>query len=129
MNRFLLAMAAVLVGATLVVTDAGAARLGGGRSMGIQRNYTAPPARAPAPQATPAARPQAPAAAPAPASGLSRWMPMLGGLALGGMLGSMFGGGGGLGGVLLLALLVLGALVIVRMLVRPREPEAPPKTW
>lgn len=131
MNRILLALTSVLVGAVLVTTEADAARLGGGRSMGMQRNYTAPPANAPARPATPAAQPQAQPQAPAvaPASGFSRWLPMLGGLAIGGLLGSMFGGGalgGGFGGVLLIALIALGAFVVIRMLMRPRKPVAPP---
>lgn len=121
MNRFLLAFVALLSGATLIATDAEAARLGGARSSGMQRNVTAPPAR----QAQPAAQPQAPAAAPA--SGLSRWMPMLGGLAIGGLLGSMFGGGlGGFGGVLMMLLLAAGVFLLARMLMRPRAPVAPP---
>ena len=119
MNRILLALATVLVGATLVTADADAARLGGGRSSGIQRNYSPPPPR----QVAPAVKPQAPAALPA--SGLSRWMPMLGGLAIGGLLGSMLGGSG-LGGLLLLALLACAAFVVIRMLLRTRQPAAPP---
>ena len=107
MKRFLIAFATVLVGATLVATDVDAARLGSGRSSGIQRNYSTPAPSLPPRQAAPAVKPQTPAAAPA--SGLSRWMPMLGGLALGGLLGSMFSGGGGFGGVLLMLLLALAA--------------------
>lgn len=126
MNRILLSFATLLVGATLVATDAEAARFGGGRSSGMQRNYTAPPASAPARQAVQPAQAQPPAAAPA--SGLSRWMPMLGGLALGGLIGSMFGGGlgGGLGGVLVIALIAFGAFLLVRILKRPRVPIARP---
>jgi predicted lipid-binding transport protein (Tim44 family) len=50
-------------------------------------------------------------------------MPMLGGLALGGMLGYLFAGNG-LGGILLLALLVIAAVAAYRMLAR-RRAEAP----
>ena len=124
MKRVLIVLATLFVGATLVAADADAARLGGGRSSGIQRNYTSPPSSVPYRQATPVPRPQTPAAAPA--SGLSRWMPMLGGLALGGLLGSMFGGANGFGGVLMLALLALAAFFVVRLLLRSRQPAAPP---
>lgn len=126
MNRIVLGIATMLVSAMFVATSADAARVGGGRSMGMQRSQTAPPPRAPA-KAAPAPQPKAPATAPA--TGLSRWMPMLGGLALGGLLGSMFGGGGfggGMGGVLLMALIGLGVFLLVRMLMRRREPGAPP---
>ena len=50
---------------------------------------------------------------------------MLGGLALGGLLGSMFSGGN-FGSVLLLMLLAVAAFFMIRMLVRARQPAAPP---
>jgi predicted lipid-binding transport protein (Tim44 family) len=118
MKKFLLILATLVAGATLVATDADAARLGGGRSFGMQRNYTPPPTR----QAAPVVRPQPPAAAPAPAA--SRWPSMLGGLAIGGLLGSMLGGGGA-GGLLLLVLVVLGVFILARVL--RRGPQAPPE--
>jgi len=52
-------------------------------------------------------------------------MPVLGGLALGGLLGSMFGGGGA-GGLLMMVLLALAAFFVIRMVVRARQPAAPP---
>jgi predicted lipid-binding transport protein (Tim44 family) len=140
MRKIILGMAAVALGATLVIADVEAKRVGGGRTTGTQRSITnTPPAQTPAkpaqqtqqmaPSQQPAAQPgAAPAAAqPAPASGLSRWMPMLGGLAIGGLLGSMFAGsglGGILGGMLLVGLLAFGALIVFRMLAA-RRGEAP----
>ncbi len=124
LKNMLLAAVVAAAGVAMVVPEADAKRVGGARSSGAQRSVTnAPPASAPAKpgqtsqmnQAQPAA-PAAPAAAPAgvppqPASGLARGAPMLGGLAIGGLLGSMFSGGlGGIGGMLMTALLV-GALV------------------
>jgi predicted lipid-binding transport protein (Tim44 family) len=139
MKQWLIGIALAAIGVALVVPEADAARrVGGGRSTGAQRNITStPPASVPAKpgqtsqmnqtqQAAPAAAPAG--AAPQPASGLSRWAPMLGGLALGGLLGSMFSGGlGGLGGIimgaLMIGLLVFAGMFIFRMLAqRKGEP-------
>lgn len=102
----------------IAVDDAQAARLGGGRSLGAQRQIT-PPAR----QATPPSQ-QPPASAPQ--SG-SRWLGPLAGLAAGLGLGWLFaqGGFGSAFGALLMALLA-GAVVmaLMRRLARnrPQEP-------
>jgi predicted lipid-binding transport protein (Tim44 family) len=119
MKTFLIGICAVLIGALLATSDAEAKRLGGGRSVGTQRSVTAPPASTPAKPAQQQAAPGAQQPAPA-ASGLSRWLPMLGGLAIGGLLGSMFGGSG-FGGILLLALLAIGAVMLFKMLARRRD--------
>jgi predicted lipid-binding transport protein (Tim44 family) len=118
----------VLLSAAFVATEADAAkRLGGGGSMGAQRNVTStPPASAPAKpaqqQAAPAGQQAAPAAA-APASGFAKWAPLLGGLALGGALGWLMGAngmGGALVGMLLVGLLIFAAIFVVRMLMQKR---------
>src|SRR5688500_15039177 len=121
MTKWLMAAGIILLGGALVVPDAEARRIGGGRSVGTQRNVTAPPAQTPAKQAAPAQQQNPGQAAPA-ATG-SRWLPVLGGLALGGMLGYLFGGSG-VFGFLLLALLAIGAVFAVRALMR-RRAEAP----
>jgi predicted lipid-binding transport protein (Tim44 family) len=118
MKNFLIGVCTVLIGAVLVANDADAKRLGGGRSLGTQRSVTAPPASTPAKPAQQAA--PAGQQTPQPASGLSRWLPMLGGLALGGLLGSMFGGSG-FGGILLLALLAVGAVMAFKLFARRRD--------
>lgn len=119
MTKWLLGLCAIVVSGALVIPDAEARRFGGGRTTGVQRNVTkAPPASAPAQQQQ--AAPSQNAAGPAAATGLSRWMPMLGGLALGGMLGYLFAGNG-LGGILLLVLLAIAAVAAFRIFTRKRE--------
>ncbi len=127
MRRLVLGFAVALLGATLAATDVEAKRMGGGRSMGAQRSITsAPPAQAPArpaQQTAPAQTGAVPAQAGTQATGLSRWMPMLGGLALGGALGWLLGAnglGGLMVGILLAALLAFAAIALVRMLAHKR---------
>src|SRR5258706_7379057 len=119
MKTFLIGLCAVLLGAALATSDAEAKRLGGGRSVGTQRSVTAPPAATPAKPAQQQAAPGAQQPAPA-ASGFSRWLPMLGGLAIGGLLGSMFCGSGGFGGHLLHSRLSHGSPIGFQMLARHR---------
>jgi predicted lipid-binding transport protein (Tim44 family) len=123
MGKWLLAVSTLILGGVLVVTDADARRLGGGRSLGAQRSVTAPPASAPAKPAQQAAPQQAPQ--PAPVAQGSRWGALggiLGGLAIGGLLGYLFGGNGMLG-LLLLGLLAAGVVLGVRALARRGAPE------
>ncbi len=119
MRKWLLGICVVLAGATLVATEADAKRLGGGRSVGTQRNVTPAPAK-PAQQAAPQQQTAQPAQ---PAQQGSRWGMLggiLGGLALGGLLGYLFSGSG-LGGILLIALLALAVVLIVRALAQRRQ--------
>ena len=107
MRKWLLALCTIVFGVALFATNAEAGRLGGGRSIGAQRNVTAPPASVPA---KPAPQQAAPQAQP------SRWGTLggiLGGLALGGLLGYLFGGNG-LVGLLLLGLLAVVAIAAMR---------------
>jgi len=122
MSKWLLTAAILGLGGILAATDVEARRLGGGRNVGAQRNVTAPPAQTPARQATPAQ--QQPAGQAVPAATGSRWLPLLGGLALGGMLGYLFGGSGMMG-FLLLALLAIAAVLVVRALMRRRPASHP----
>ena len=130
MKKLILGFAATLVCMAFVATEADAAkRLGGARSLGTQRSITnAPPAATPAKpaQAQPMQQSAAPAAAAPAASGMSRWMPLLGGLALGGALGWLMGAngmGGMMVGLLLAGLLVFAAMFVIRMLMQKRGAE------
>ena len=119
MRKFLFGFAAALVGTVFFITEVEAKRLGGARSLGAQRSITNPPPAKPAQQqAAPAATQAQPAAA-----GGSRWMPILGGLAIGGALGWLMGAnglGGLMVGIMLAALLVFGAMMVFRMLAARR---------
>jgi predicted lipid-binding transport protein (Tim44 family) len=117
MRKWLLAVSVILLGGLVAVPDAEARRLGGGRSVGMQRNLTAPPAR-PAPKQ--AAPQQAQTPQPAPQAG-SRWGGILGGLALGGLLGYLFAGNGMIGMLALAALAVLAFALIGALMRRGRE--------
>ena len=134
MNR-LAALAAMALALTAWAASdvADAKRLGGGRSFGSQRQIT--PAPAPAPNA-PNASPKTPApaqAAPAPAaSGASRWLGPLAGLAAGlglAALLSHFGLSESFASLLLLLLLVGGGIVLVRMLLARRSAPASPLSY
>lgn len=106
----------------IAATSAEARRLGGGRSIGMQRQATPPRDAVKAPSAAPAQ----PAAAPGTRPGMGRWLAPLAAFGLGAALMSMFGGSmmaGALGNVLMLLLLAGAVFFIVRMF---RARSAPP---
>jgi predicted lipid-binding transport protein (Tim44 family) len=125
MRKLILTLSVFLVGTAMVATDAEARRLGGGRSVGVQRNVTAPPAQTPAkPAQAQQAQGQQQAA---PAQQGSKWGMLgglLGGLALGGLLAWALSGTG-LSTILLVALLAIAAFMAIRALGRRREAPAP----
>ena len=131
------ALAAVLV-ASLAAADADAKRLGGGRSLGAQRQSVPPPSSATGPAANPVmpaqpgvatAKPAAPAVAP---SGASRWLGPIAGIAAGlglAALLSHFGLPEGFASFLLLGLLAFGAIVAFRMFAARRGTAAPTASY
>ncbi|MEO6564990.1 MAG: Tim44-like domain-containing protein [Casimicrobiaceae bacterium] len=140
MNRTLaLAVGLLAVTAMFHADLVDAKRMGGGRSIGAQRQATPAPS---APSAAPAAPagPMQSAAAPAAAgtaakaaapaaSGMSRWMGPLAGLAAGlglAALLSHFGLGEGFANILLLMLLAGGAFFLIRMFLSKRAPTKSP---
>ena len=124
MNKILSAVFAVFMGLAMVIPDADAARrLGGGKSVGTQRQSSqqqADPRQSQAQQAAPQ-----PGAA-APAAGRSRWMGPIAGLLAGGLLGAMFFGGAFDGikfmDIVLILLLAAGMFYLFRMMRKPQAP-------
>ena len=109
---------------TLAPTVSEAARLGGGKSSGMQRAAPPKPAQNTPPSnaapTTPAATPGTPAAPPAAAPKRS-WMGPLAGLAAGlgiAALFSHFGMGEGLANFVMIALLAVAAFVVIRLVMR-----------
>ena len=124
MNRVLAIVLSLVALTALVGADvAEAKRLGGGSSLGAQRRVapaapTAPSASPSTPTAPAQAIPGKPAPAPA-ASGASRWLGPIAGLAAGlglAALMSHLGLSEAFGSFLLIALLVVGGFFLVRML-------------
>ncbi|GAB7530355.1 Tim44 domain-containing protein [Pseudomonas sp. 3A(2025)] len=120
MQRFLSIAMALCLSLTLSL-DANAARFGGGKSSGsapVHQTRQAAPA-------TPAATPNA-AARPPAASGASRWLGPLAGIAAGGMLAAMFMGDG-FDGMQIFDFLIIGliAFLIFRFIARRRAQQAP----
>ncbi|WP_434518291.1 Tim44 domain-containing protein [Pseudomonas sp. NFX1] len=121
MQRFLSIALALCVGLTLSL-DASAKRFGGGKSSGsapIHQTRQATPT-------TPAAAPTAPGRAPAAASGASRWLGPLAGLAAGGLLASMFMGDG-FQGMQIMDFLIMGliAFLVFRFIAARRRQQQP----
>jgi len=118
MNKTTGIIAALLMGLSLTLggmSDADAKRFGGGSSFGGRSSYSAPYQRSVTPPARPANQQQAatpnPAATPARAN-RSGLMGMLGGLALGGLLGSLFFGGG-FQGINFMDMLIFGGIAFL----------------
>ncbi len=122
-TRNTLMVLVALLGLSVVAIDADAAsRLGGGSSVGRQRQMITPAPKAPA--QAPSAAPATPAQQP---SGMSKWLGPLAGLAFGAGLASLFMGNGlagAFGGILMILLIAAAAMFAWRML-RPK-PQAGP---
>ena len=129
--KIMISAVALFFGLAMVGVEAEAAkRLGGGKSMGTQRNMTqqaAPKAPAQQQQAQQAGAPaQQPAAAAAQTTG-NKWLGPLAGLAMGAGLMALFmnnGIAGALSGLLLVAALAAVAMLVFRAL-RGRAGQAP----
>ena len=121
MKKFLSLLALVLtLGVGMAHFDAEAKRMGGGKSLGMQRQST-PPAKTP--DATPNAAPAAGAAAGAAAAPKRNWMGPIAGLAAGlglAALASHLGLGEGFANILMIGLLVMVAIAAWRFFMSRR---------
>ena len=123
MQRVLSIFMALCIGLTLSI-DAHAKRFGGGKSLGSAPSHQT---RQAAPQQrNDAATQQAGRQQPAAASGASRWLGPLAGIAAGGLLASMFMGDG-FEGIQFMDILIFGliAFVIFRLLAARRRQQQP----
>ncbi|NMG74712.1 Tim44 domain-containing protein [Aromatoleum diolicum] len=122
MKRILLSLFALVLSVGLTVTDAEAKRLGGSKSIGMQRDAT-PQAPASAPARTADAPTGAAGAAATQAPRKNSWMGPVAGLAAGlglAALASHLGMGEGFANMLMIGLLVIGAVLAFRFLARKR---------
>lgn len=113
MKRILLTVFALVLSVGVMLPEAEAKRLGGGKSSGIQRSAT--------PQA--AATPPASSAVAGQAAKKNSWLGPVAGLAAGlglAALASSLGLGEEFGNILMIALLVMAAFVVFRLLTRKR---------
>lgn len=133
MKRLLLSLFAVALSVGVAITPAEAKRLGGGKSVGMQRStVTQPTATPPTASGAPAATAAAPAAAAGTAAAAqprrNSWLGPVAGLAAGlglAALASHLGFGEEFGNIMLIALLVMGAFMVFRLLTRRRaQPQA-----
>jgi predicted lipid-binding transport protein (Tim44 family) len=136
LQPMMFALVTALLAVTIAAGDADAKRLGGGRSVGVQRQSVAPPAGTQGPAANPVmpaqpaastATPAAPPAPAQPASSTSRWLGPIAGIAAGlglAALLSHFGLPEGLASVLLLGLVALGVILLFRAFAVRRAPVA-----
>jgi predicted lipid-binding transport protein (Tim44 family) len=125
-NKLLSAFFAVIVAFAIGIPDADAAkRLGGGKSVGSQREATKP-MESRQQQAAPQAAPQQPGAAAA--TGGKRWLGPVAGLLAGGLLGAMLFGGA-FDGIkfmdILLILMLAGAIFFIFRMLRKPQAQAP----
>lgn len=119
MKRLALFAAALAIGLTMAVGNAEAARVGGGKSFGMQRQMA--PVSKPAPMAAPA--PASAAATAAAAQPKRSWMGPLAGLAAGiglAALASHFGFGEELANMMMFALLAFAVMAVIGYFLRKR---------
>ena len=126
MKNSLMAVFVAILALGLSIGNAEAARLGGSKSVGMQRQSLAPKPASPA-QAAPAA-PSAPVGAPA-ATPKRNWLGPLAGLAAGlgiAALLSKYGMGAGMANMLMIALLAMAAVLVFKWLFRRSASAAQP---
>ncbi|MBH3426749.1 Tim44 domain-containing protein [Pseudomonas alkylphenolica] len=122
MQRFLSIALALCIGLTMSLDASAAKRMGGGKSSGAAPMHQTRQAT----PTTPGASPTAPGRAPAAASGASKWLGPLAGLAAGGLLASMFMGDG-FDGMQIFDILIMAviAFLVFRFIAARRRKQQP----
>lgn len=123
MKQLLSTLTVAFLTLAFTVADAEARRLGGARSLGVQRQSVAPSKsvqQTPPSQAASAAPAAGSTAAAAPKPAGSRWFGPIAGIAAGLGLGWLIGQGGFGGTLLMLAVIGLAVVFVMRLLARPR---------
>ena len=126
--RTILSVAIALMSMSLMIEDADAGRMSGGRNMGMQRSAPAPQKAAPGAPAQQQQQQTAPATPAQQPTGASKWLGPLAGLALGAGLAALFlnnGWGGLLAGVLLIGLVIAAVTLAARVMLRNRVAQDP----
>ncbi|MCX9156210.1 TIM44-like domain-containing protein [Niveibacterium sp. 24ML] len=141
MKQLMIAVFAVFIGSAGMVTDAEAKRLGGSKSIGMQRTPATTPAKPATPPQNAAAQPTSPAAAAKPGatppaaqpSGWRKWAAPLAGLAAGlgiAALLSHLGVGAEFAGILLAVLAAGVAFMLIRRFMGNKSaPQAAPMQY
>lgn len=127
MNK-LLSVVIALISMSLVVEDADARRLSGGRNLGMQRSAPAQQKTAPNTPAQQQQQQTAPATPAQQPAGASKWLGPLAGFALGAGLAALFlnnGWAGLLAGMLLIGLIIAAVAFAARAMLRNRVAQEP----
>ena len=125
MKKILMTVFLSFMALGLSVGEAEAKRLGGGQSLGMQRQAVAPKPAAPTQQQAVPAKPATPAATAPAAAPKRNWLGPIAGLAAGIGLAALFshlGLGEGMANVVMIALLAMAALFVFRLLFRRNLP-------
>ncbi|MES2771796.1 MAG: TIM44-like domain-containing protein [Pseudomonadota bacterium] len=121
MKKILSSLLISVLSLGLVVGEAEAKRLGGGKSVGMQREAVAPRPVTPQKQLTPSTPPAAAPVAPPKRNWLGPIAGLAAGLGIAALL-SHFGMGEGMTNFLMIALLAMAAIFVVRLLLRRAVP-------
>lgn len=113
MYKLFLSLFVIIISMSIIVTDAHARRFGGGKSFGQSRSFSNNNGAYNASRMPPAAK---------PASGASKWLGPLAGLAAGGLLASLFMGHGLGSGIMSWILIAAGLFIGWRLLSRFLSP-------
>lgn len=126
--RTLLSVVVALISTMLMMEDADARRLSGGRNLGMQRSAPAQQKAAPSAPAQQQQQQTTPATPAQQPAGASKWLGPLAGFALGAGLAALFlnnGWAGLLAGVLLIGLIIAAVSLAARALLRGRLAQEP----